>query len=111
MPKMQLLNIAVARKDGSITTQSVDAYVMRLYVGGVQHRFMVHKDVTGAAQLSDLRSGYRIGSLDQIKALNFRSYQTMTDRRAAELLIQKAIDRSGADQVRAKLAEPPTINP
>lgn len=108
MPKLQEVLIATANGP-----RPVEAHILRLNVGARRVRFFIHRDGTRPV-LSDYRSGQRVGDLGDIilaSAIRWGTGGCLTERAAAQALINSLVDRWRADVVLAKLASVPQINP
>lgn len=93
--------------------RSVEATVVKLYVGAIQERFFI-VDSGAETVLSHYDSGLRVGSLGGIKlahAVRWGTGGTITNRKAAEILIAQAVERNGADVVLSKMRAAPVLNP
>jgi hypothetical protein len=97
----------LADATGNALTE-VEGTVCLLTLGDKRHRFVIHGD-----SVSDYRTGYRLGSYRGKQVLRVVSNpyaRRLTDRDAAQLLLNDAVARNGLDRVRAVLAKPPTLN-
>lgn len=95
-----------------ITTEERRGVVALLYVGNYQEKFMLQfrRDRDEVEALVHYASGYKFGDLAPIKLRYARSYQSMTDRAAAEELIADVVRLRGADDVRKIMAAMPVLN-
>jgi len=109
MPQFKIVTFNRKDKARKPSVETVDGRACRLYIGNIQHRFFIHRDDLDGPVLSDERSGMRVGKLEPIKVRHFRSYYTMTDRAAAEILIADIVARHGAESVRSKINAAPAI--
>jgi hypothetical protein len=95
----------IATQDGPRAEQG---QVVRLPVGARAHRFVIHGD-----NLSDYRSGMRVGSIQGVKIermARLSTYHRTSDREAAALTLAHIVDRVGLEKVEAQLAKFPTLN-
>lgn len=84
----------LALPDGA--SQEVACRVVRLDVGGKPHHFAIH-----GANLSDYRTGLRVGSIWDVGR---------KPRDVAQERVNALIDAHGLERVRAALAKYPTLN-
>lgn len=78
-------------------SQEVACQVIRLDVGGALHRFAIH-----GADLSDYRTGLRIGSVWSVG---------LKPRDVAQELVNRIADKVGVEALRAELHRHETLNP
>lgn len=106
MTTVQFL-IPVAQ-DGNVTTETREGVVCLLKLEEKRIRCVMHE-----GRLSDYRTGYGFGSFLNRKALRFASNpyaRKLTDREAAQDLLDSIVARVGAAKVFAVLAKPATLN-
>ncbi len=84
----------IALSDGA--SQEVACRVVMLDVGGKRHRFAIH-----GADLSDYRTGRRVGSVWSVGR---------KPRDVAQERVNALIEACGLERVRAELAKYPTLN-
>src|SRR5262245_38719006 len=94
-----------------VHVQEATGTVAYFQIGNERVKFVLQHDRCGKPNsLVHYASGYVFGRLNEAKVRHLMtagSYARMSDRRAAETLIARAIDRLGADQVLATLASVP----
>lgn len=94
-----------ATKDGP---KAETGQVAFLQVDGKRHKFFIHGD-----NLSDWRSGYRVGGLSSIKVermARISHYTRTTDRQAAQILLDRIVAKFGAEKVWSEINSKPTLN-
>lgn len=80
--------------------REVACQVVRLNVGGSLHRFAIH-----GSDLSDYRTGLRIGSVWSVWGVGRRP------RDVAQELVNRIADKVGVEALRAELRRHETLNP
>jgi hypothetical protein len=113
MPK--LITFKIPTEAG---TREAQGYIAWLDVAGTRYKFVLQLDITKPTILTDYRTGFRLGSFaGMILARYVRSPYAYTEsisgtyRKTAQDFLGTIIARHGADFVRARLAEKPTLNP
>jgi len=80
-------------------------------IGEKKHKFFIHDCLSGNDQcLVDYASGMIVGKLRAIKISYHRSYQSLTDRAAAEILLQKVIEKYGPERTLQTINQAERIN-
>lgn len=117
MPKIITYKAPALNDKGKIEHIEKRGYVVKLYVGNVQEKFVI--------QMSDLfpdegeflvhyASGNKVGSLNEIKIRNMCSMGTsgyrLTDRKAAETLLTDLVAKHGAEKIRNVMKAAPVLN-
>lgn len=90
---------------------SGNCYIFK--IGTQKIKFMVHTAPESKASelfLSHYKSGQKIGSLTPIRIRHMKSYLRLTDRSAAETLINELIDKHGVDRVLTVINSAEVIN-
>jgi hypothetical protein len=98
----------IATADGS--ERLVTGQRARLKVGDKTVLFFIH---SGTDTLSHFASGYRFGGLNAVKVEHMcvrGHHARMSNRTAAQLLIDKTIARVGIDKVRDVMNAAPVLN-
>ena len=106
----QSILIPVETRNGFATTMHVNGRIYRERFAGRWLRFFV--DVNGT--VSDVRSGWRIGDVNAIKVermARISTYTKTTDRQAAVIMIDRIIERVGAERFWQTVDAAPTLNP
>lgn len=96
-------------KDGTIEKKEIEGKKVWLKVGETKVAFFIHDYYTKLA-LSHFESGQRVADLSAIKMPYTRSYHKMTDRAAAEIAINKLIEKHGVDRVLMKMNTAEKVN-
>lgn len=91
-------------------TKDVEGYLVRLYVGAKQERFLLQHEPTGEVVLTHYDSGMRVGSLSPIKLRYARSYRRITDRAAAVELLNELVEKHGQERVWNVMQNAPVLN-
>jgi hypothetical protein len=84
--------------------------VALLYVGNKRYKFLIHCNGTTEKFLTHFASGKKLGSLTPIIYENFKSNSTLKDRELAKLLIEKLINKHGAERVQVTMDSAQAIN-
>ena len=79
--------------------KQAEGSVCFLKVGDTRHKFFLQKTECSEVFLTDFASGMKLGSLTPIKLSNMRSYHRMTDRAAAQELVDKLIQKHDVKKV------------
>lgn len=107
---------AFDKSTGKIVHVEKRGFVVRLYVGNIQEKFVLQVSDLFENEpefLTHFASGNKVGPLNPIKIRNLctrGNASRMTDRQAAEILLKETCDRVGADKVRAVMNSAPVIN-
>jgi hypothetical protein len=106
---MRIQTLKIATAEGP---REVQAQVVRLTLGGgtdaPTHRFMMHD-----GELSDVRSGYKVGRFVDLIALHYASdpyRKPMRARYAAQLLVNRIVLKCGLEKVQSELGKFPSLN-
>lgn len=103
---MPTINIAHA---DPFQTQTGRFY--RFKVAGRDLRILIANDY---GTVTEVRTGRRIGDIEAIKIermARISTYAKTTDRQAAQILIDRTVERLGADKFWAIIDAQPTVNP
>lgn len=103
------IRIPVETKGNPVTTQYVNGRFYVLSVAGRTLRIMIDRNGT----ISDVRSGYRIGSVGPVKIermARISTYTKTTDRQAAVIVIDRIVERLGAEKFWATVDAAPVLN-
>lgn len=102
----------VTPKTREHTIEDRQGYVVLLYVGNYQEKFVlqVERDGTKPEKLVHYASGYVFGDLNSMRIQCLRSYSSLTDREAAKRLIDDVVAKRGADNVREIMAGMSVLN-
>lgn len=95
----------IALSDG--TTKEITGRIVRLTVGRRKIRCILHDGV-----VSDVRSGRRIGSYRDMQILamcRLSTYHKLTDRQAAQAVLDDLVRLNGAEHVLAVISAAPAI--
>ena len=91
--------------------KEVSGNVVHLMVGHTKRKFFIHEALTTTDKtLSDYVSGYRVGDLRQMKLRDMRTGFSMTDREAAQRLLDWIVAKSSPDDVLAIMNKAEKIN-
>lgn len=111
MAKQSTILIPAQDKKGNLSTIEAQGKVAWLHVGKTRWKFFLQEQAGGRETgLTDWWSGRRLASLTPIKLRHSRSYQRLTDRAAAEILLGELVDKFGEDGVLEKLRGAKRIN-
>jgi len=91
---------------------NVSGYVVKLYVGQYQHKFLLQQTPYNETFLTHFGSGQKLGSVSHCKMMDFIHYgnKNPTDREIAKKLIDDLIHRHGVDRVNEIINLAPIIN-
>lgn len=105
---METIKILVEAVDGTRRTEDRQIMPITLFMGGRAELFAVTRDhqTKKAAHLVHYRSGFVISSIVVIK----RMHGPLDTAQAAQLIINRRIEKTGLDAVRKILAQLPTVN-
>ena len=98
---------------GAITMAEKRGTVALLKIGGKKVKFVlqIEEGQREADQLVHWASGYRVGSLNDMKVRAYAGRgSSITDRRAAEMLLDSLINKHGVDRVLAVINSAPVYN-
>lgn len=116
MPKIITYKVPALNKGGKIEHIEKRGYVVKLYVGNVQEKFVIQMSDLFANEgefLVHYASGNKVGSLNEIKIRNMCGRGTasrMTDRDAAKQLLADIEAKVGADRIRKVMNAAPVLN-
>ncbi|MDK4729357.1 hypothetical protein [Rhizobium phaseoli] len=115
MPKLITFK-APALDKGKIVHIEKSGYVVKLYVGNIQEKFVIQTSDLFPEEgefLTHYASGNKVGALNPIKIRNMTGWGTAhrtTDREAAKQLLEEIVAKVGADKVLKVMRAAPVLN-
>ena len=110
MSKLVTIKAPIKGTEQQIT--NVSGYVVKLYIGQYQHKFLLQKTPHNETFLTHFGSGCKLGSLSHCKIMDFIQYgnKNPSDREIAKKLIDDLVHKHGVDRVNEIINLAPVIN-